>query len=106
MSRGIKTLLVVMLIIDICTFPPSILGWVGVAFVWDDPTVKNVSWPGLLRFPLTFLLMGAPFYVGINFVLACRSLTGHRLVNAATWVSFLPPLLILGGIMYFMMDNV
>ena len=61
MSRRIKILLIVRLIIDICTFPPSILRWVGAAFVWDDPTVKNVSWPGLLRFPLIFLLMGAPF---------------------------------------------
>ncbi|MCH4090531.1 hypothetical protein [Acetobacter sp.] len=101
MARWTRILLFVMLAIDVCAFIPSFLGPAGAAFLWDDPTVKIASWAGVLRVPLTFLFMGAPLYVGGNFVLASVALKNQRSINSVLWVSFLPSLMILGGIGYF-----
>lgn len=106
MSRTAQILLIIMLITDICTFVPAFAGLAGAAFLWDDPTVEAYSWTGLLRVVLTLLLMAAaPCVVG-NFLLVGETLRRRCRINAVTWATFLPPLLITGGIVYLVAGEV
>lgn len=101
----IKALLIVIFIIDVYTFYPSILGVIGAGFLWDDPNVKAGNWTGLLRLVLTFLLFEGPCCIASNLVLAGRSLRYQSRPTVLTWVTFLPSLLVAGVIVYFDVDD-
>ncbi|GBQ66466.1 hypothetical protein AA103196_1405 [Ameyamaea chiangmaiensis NBRC 103196] len=94
-----------MLVVSLCAFLPSLLGLAGAALAWDDPTIKAISWTGLLRIVLSIALMGLPICVAGNIALTIAALRGYRPVNALTWVSFIPTLLVVGGIGYLFLDD-